>query len=60
MPRPAEGSHRKVVDNSQVNETSEEESISSHQEVVLNPQPSVSTNMYMPYIEATTNGLDSQ
>ena len=48
MPRPAEGCHREVVDNSQVNETSEAESISSDQEVVMNPQPSVSTNMYMP------------
>ena len=37
MPRPAEGSHREAVDNSQVNETSEEESISSDQEVVINP-----------------------
>ena len=51
MPRTEEGSNREVVDNSQVNETSEEESISSDQEVVLNPQPSVSTNMHMPYIE---------
>ena len=51
MLRTAEGSHRELVDNSQVNESSEEESISSDQEVVLNPQPSVSTNMYMPYIE---------
>ena len=51
MPRAAEGSHREDEDNNQINETSEEESISSDQEVVLNPQPSVSTNMYMPYIE---------
>ena len=51
MPRPAEGSHREVVDNGQVNETSEKESISSDQEIVINPQPSVSTNMYVPYIE---------
>ena len=55
MPRPANGSHREVVDNNQVNETSEEESTSSDQEVFLSPQPSVSAqempNMYMPYIE---------
>ena len=56
MPRPAESSHREVVDNSQVNETSEEESISSDQEVVLNPQPSVSTNMYMPYMPHKCTG----
>ena len=51
MPRPAKGSHREVVDSNQVNETREEESTSSDQEVFLNPQPSVSANMYMPYIE---------
>ena len=55
MPRPPKGSHREVVDNSQVHETSQEESTHSDQEVFLNPQPSTSTqempNMYMPYIE---------
>ena len=51
MPRPAKLSHREVIDNNQANETSEEESTSSDQEVFLNPQPSVSANMYMPYIE---------
>ena len=55
MLSPAEVSHSKVVDNSQANETSEEESISSDQEVVLNPQPSV----YALY-RGTTNGLDIQ
>ena len=55
MPRPAKGSHRVIVDNNQVHETSEEESTSFNQEVFLNPQPSTSAqvmpNMYMPYIE---------
>ena len=55
MSRPTKGSHREVVDNNQVHETSEEESTSSDQEVFFKPQPSASTqemlNMYMPYIE---------
>ena len=55
MLRPTKGSHREVVDNNLVHETSEEKSTSSDQEVFLNPQPSASaqemSNMYMPYIE---------
>ena len=55
IPRPVKGSHREVVNNNQVQETSEEESTSSDQEVFLNPQPSASAqvtqSMYMPYIE---------
>ena len=55
MPRPAKGSQKEVVDNNQVHETSEEETLSSDQDVFLNPQPSAMAqempNMYMPYIE---------
>ena len=55
MPRLTKSSHREVVDNHQVHETSEEESTSSDQEVFLNPQPSASVHvmlsMYMPHIE---------
>ena len=55
MPRPAKDFHREVVNNSQVHETSEEESTNSGPEVFLNPKLSASaqemTNMYMPYIE---------
>ena len=55
MPRPAKCSHKEVLDNNQFHETSEEESTSSDQEVLLNPQPSANaqemSNMHMPYIE---------
>ena len=55
MPRSTKGSHREVVDNNQVHETSEAESTNSDQEVFLKAQPSESVqempNMYMPYIE---------
>ena len=60
MPRPTEGSHRKVVDNSQVNGTSEEESISSDQEVVINPEPSCEYKHVYALHRGTTNGLDRQ
>ena len=54
MPRPANGSHREVVDNSQIHKTSEEESTNYDQEVFLNPQPSanaqVMSSMHVPYI----------
>ena len=55
MPRSVKGSHKEVVDNNPVHETSDGESSNSDQEVFLNPQPSTSAqempNMYMPYIE---------
>ena len=54
MPRPVKGSHREVVDNNEVHDTSEEESTSSDQEVFLNPQSSAKAQVmpyiYMPYI----------
>ena len=55
MLRPTKGSHREVVDNNQVHDTTEEESTHSDQEVFLNFQPSAYAqgmpNMYMSYIE---------
>ena len=57
MPISAKGSHREVVDNNQVHETSDGESSSSEQEVFLNSQPSYKCSRDVKCVYALYRGV---